>query len=144
MGHHPAFGAALAWDSAGGASYTAVGQVKDIQGPNITRADVDVTDHDSPDGYREYLPGLADGGTVTFIIGFDNANVEHTTNLLANLEDDQCTMATWQLTLNVCNGTAVWTWSGYVNNYNPSAPVEGENTAALSIKVSGKPALTVS
>ena len=26
---------------------------------------MDVTDHDSPDGYKEYIPGLKDGGEVS-------------------------------------------------------------------------------
>ena len=143
MAHHPSFGAALAWDSAGGASYTAIGQVKDIAGPGIARGTVDVTDHDSTDGFREFLGGLVDGGEVTFVIGYDNANAQHAA-LITNLASTTCTKATFQLTLTVCSGTAVWTWGGFVIGFNPAAPVEGENTAEVGVKVSGKPILSIS
>lgn len=143
MAHHPSFGAALEWDPAGAAAYAAIGQVKDISGPSITRGTVDVSDHDSSDGFREFMGGLVDGGEVTFTIGYDNANTQHAA-LLTNLVSTTCTPATFELTLTVCSGTAVWTWSGFVTGFTPAAPVEGENTAEVTIKVTGKPVLTVS
>lgn len=143
MGHHPSFGAALAWDPAGGTSYVTVGQVKDINGPSLTRSTIDVTDHDSTDGFREFVSGLVDPGEISFTIGYDNGNAQHAA-LLTNMASDSCTMAAWQLTLNVCSGTAVWTADGFVTGFAPSTPIEGENTVAVTVKVSGKPVLTVS
>ncbi len=147
MTHHPSFGADLQWDPAGGTVYVAIGQVKDISGPALARGDVDVTDHDSSLGYREFLPGLTDGGVVTFTIGFDDQNTAHLqgvgTGLAGNMDQDGCTLPAFELTLNSCVGTPVWTWDGYVNGYTPGMPVEGENTVDISIKVSGKPVLTV-
>ena len=142
MGHSPSFGAALAWDPAGAAAYTAIGQVKDISGPSIARGTVDVSDHDSPSGFRQFMGGLVDGGEVTFVIGYDKANAQHAA-LITNFTSTTCTLTTWQLTLNVCSGSAVWTWSGFVTGFTPGAPVEGENTAEVGVKVSGKPTLTV-
>jgi len=147
MTHHPAWSTALKWDPAGGTAYVAIGQVKDISGPNISRGDIDVSDHDSASNFREYLPGLADGGDVSFTIGLDPTNTAHVgtagTGLLGDLEDDGCTLGAWQLTLNVCSGTAIWTFDGYVNSFSPSSPVEGEQLAEVAVKVSGKPTLTV-
>jgi len=145
--HHPSWSAALKWDPAGGTSYTAIGQVKDISGPDISRGDIDVTDHDSASGWREFLPGLSDGGTVSFPIGLDTANTAHIgasgTGLLGDFDRDGCTMPAFQLTLNLCSGTGIWTFDGYPNGFSNSYPVEGENTADLSIKVTGKPTLAV-
>jgi len=125
----------------------AIGQVKDISGPNISRGDIDVSDHDSTSGYREYLPGMADGGDVSFSIGLDTANTAHVgaagTGLLGSLDTDGCTMPAWQLTLNTCSGTAIWTFDGYVNGMGFSSPIEGENTADVGVKITGKPALAV-
>lgn len=146
MTHHPSFGSALKWDPAGGAAYVALGQVKDIAGPALVRGDVDVSDHDSTLGYREFLPGLVDGGAITFILGFDPNNSAHdqsATGLLGNMELDGCTLATFEYTLSTCTGTAVWTFAGYVNAFTSNAPVEGELTANVGIKVSSKPTLTV-
>jgi hypothetical protein len=132
----------------GGTSYSAVGQVKDISGPNISRGTIDVTDHDSADGYREFLPGLADGGEVSFTIGWDPNEAIHQqiggTGLLGDFEEDGCNMPAWQLELNTCTGTAIWTFDGFLTGFSPGAPVEGELTADVGVKVNGKPTLTVS
>lgn len=143
MAHSPSFGSTLSWDNSGGSSYTAIGQVKDIGGPSISRGTIDVSDHDSADGYREFLGGLADGGELTFTIGFDNTNAEHTTNLPANLEDDTTTPAAWELDLTMASGTAVWTFDGFLTGFAPGTPVEGEQTIEVTVKVTGKPTLAV-
>lgn len=147
MTHHPSFGSILKWDPAGGTDYSAVGQVQDISGPTLTRGDVDVSDHDSADGYREYLPGLADGGNVTFTIGFDPEDADHVqgvgTGLIGDLEQSGCTLPTWEYTLATCAGTAIWTWAAYVNSFTQNSPVEGQHTADVGLKISGKPTLSV-
>lgn len=146
MTHHPSFGTSLKMDPAGGTVYVAVGQVKDIGGPSVTRGDVDVTDHDSADGYREFIPGLADGGVVSFPIGWDSQNPKHLqgvgTGLLGDMEQT-CTLAAWEVTLTQCAGTAVWTFDGYVNGFAMTSAVEGEQLADVAVKVSGKPTLTI-
>jgi hypothetical protein len=147
MTHHPAFGSQLKWDPAGGTAYVAIGQVKDISGPSIARGDIDVSDHDSSDGYREFLPGLVDGGAYTFTIAWDSQNTAHLqgvgTGVIGDLEQDGCTLPAFQHTLTQCAGTAVWTFDGYVNGFTMNNPVEGEITADLSVKISGKPTMTV-
>ena len=142
MAHHPSFGAALAWDVVGGAAYAAIGQVKDISGPSISRGTVDVTDHDSTDGWREFIGGLVDGGEVSFIVAHDRGNAQHTA-LWTSLSSDTCTVPAWQLTLNVCSGSAVWTFDGFLTGLSPSTPVEGENTWEIAVKVTGKATLAV-
>jgi len=135
-------------DPIGGTVYIAIGQVKDISGPALTRGDIDATTHDSTLGYKEFLPGLVDGGVITFPINFVSQNLKHLqgvgTGLAGDMERDGCLLATWELTLSDCAGTPVWTWAGYVNGYNVAAPVEGVNTSDISIKVSGKPTLEIS
>ena len=150
MTHHPSFGSILAWDPAGGTSYTAIGQVQDISGPSISRGSTDVTDHDSKvaaSGYAEFLPEVPDGGEVGFAIGLDPQNTAHIggtgTGMLGDFETDGCDLAAFQLTLNVCGGTAIWTWDGFLTGFNPTAAVRGQQMADISIKVSGKPALAV-
>jgi len=146
--HHPSFGTLLKWDPAGGTAYVAIGQVKDISGPDISRGDIDVTDHDSTLGWREFLPGLPDGGSLSFTIGFDPGNAAHGTaagtGLIGDFDRDGCTMPAFEMTLNLCTGTGVWTFDGYPNSMSFAASIEGENTADLSIKITGKPLLTIS
>ena len=150
MTHHPSFGSILSWDPAGGTSWAALGQVQDITGPSISRGSSEVTDHDSKvsaSGFAEFLPEVADGGEVGFALGLDPKNTAHVggtgTGLLGDFENDGCELAAFKCTLNVCGGTAIWTWDGFLTGYNPSTPVRGQHTADVTVKVSGKPTLTV-
>jgi len=150
MTHHPSFGSELKWDPAGGTGYSAIGQVHDIKGPNISRGTIDTTDQDdaSGDGYRTFLPGIPDGGDITFTIGFDPNNTAHTqgagTGLIGDFVNDGCTPATFQHTLKLCGGTAIWTFPGFLTGFSPSSPLEGEQTADVSVKIAGKPTLSAS
>jgi hypothetical protein len=59
MPKYLAFGSSLAYNSID------VGNIRNFGSPDATKEEVDVTDHDSTGGYREFLPGLRDGGTIT-------------------------------------------------------------------------------
>lgn len=144
MTHHPSHGSILEWDPAGGTSYVAIGQVQDISFPNITRGTIDTSTHDID--YRTYMPGLSDGGDLSFTISLDPANSAHVggggTGLLGDFDRAGCTIPAWELTLNVCSGTAVWTFDGFPTGFSGSVGVEGELTADITVKVTGVPTLT--
>ncbi len=59
--------------------------VGDITGPDVTRAAIDVTNHDSPDGFSEFLSGIGEGGDVQFECFFDPSHTVH--ERLAELAD---------------------------------------------------------
>lgn len=151
MTRSPTFGAALSVDWAGGTSYADIGQVGDIGGPNISRASIEVpVDHDMTDNYKEFFPGVADGGEVTFALNLDPSDSAHVgasgTGLLGSFEDtEQCTLPAWQFQApGMCGGTATWTFDGFVTAMNNDmGAVEGSMQADLTIKISGKPTLTV-
>jgi len=149
MTYHPSFGAQLKVDWAGGTAYSTIAQVKDINGPNITRGVTDVTCHDSPDqGYREKLPGLPDAGQVTFDLEWDPNDSMHIqgagTGLLGDFEQDGCTLAAWQMTLPGCGGSPIWTFDGFVVAASGVTPVEGSLRQSLTVEINGKPSLAVS
>jgi hypothetical protein len=107
-----------------------------------------VTDHDSTSGYREFLAGLNDAGELSFAIGWDPLTAAHGTavgtGILSDFLDEQCTMTTWELALNICGTkTATWTFAGFLTGFSPSYPVEGENAADVTVKLSGVPTLTM-
>lgn len=54
-----------------------IAELQDITGPGVTRETIDVTTHDSPDGFREYIGSLKDGGEVTFSLMFDPSDTGH-------------------------------------------------------------------
>jgi len=143
MARAPSFGATVGYDTAGGTSYTTLGHVKDITGPNISRGTIDITDHDSPDGFREFFGGLVDGGEITFAIGLDHTDTAHS-GLFASFTSTTETPWAWLFTFNVASGTYTWALDGFLTALSPSAALEGQNTWELTIKVTGKPVLTAS
>lgn len=144
MTKHPAFGANMFVDWAGGTVWAALAQVRDIAGPNISRSDIQTTDHDSDDGWHEYLGGRAEPGALTFPIGWDPTDTVHMqgagTGFIANFDDDTCTMPAWKVETPLCGGgTVTLTFDGYMNGFTPTTPVDGFLTADLSVKLAGKP-----
>lgn len=136
-----AFGTAIAWDPAGGSSYSTIGQVRTIAAPTLTRETVDVTTHDSANMWREFIKSVKDGGEVTFGIIYDPALGTHDagTGLLSDFAEDE-TIATWQLTF-PDTGATVWTFPGIVTGMPVEANFDGELGAEVTIKVSGEPTL---
>ena len=55
-----------------------IGGLKSVDIPETEVTDIDVTTHDSSGGYREFVGGLKDGGTVTLGGAYDIANTGQT------------------------------------------------------------------
>jgi hypothetical protein len=151
MAKHPSFGSSISWDPAGGTSYTALGQVTDITGPNVSRGDVDVTDHDNAvsqggAGWREFVQGVPDAGDLTFGLIWDPINLDphnqtEGTGILSDFESTGA-LASWKVELHTISGTLEWEFDGYLNGASFETPVEGTHTAEITVKISGKPSLT--
>lgn len=122
-----------------GEEFTKVAQVKDIDGPGITRDTIDVTNHDSEG--LEFLASLQDGGEVTFDIEFDPADPSHdqTTGLMALMEET--TRRNWRLISPVLDSGSDYhglAFAAMVTAFKPKFPVLGSMTASITLKVSGK------
>lgn len=148
MANHPGFLGALAWDPAGGTSYSTIGQVRDLTGPQISRNSIEIADRSSTSYYNEYIGGRVDPGSIGFGITWDPVTyASHGqttgTGLMADMETAQCSQATWQWQLDGCGGTMTFTFSGFVETFNIDAPFEDTVTAEVSVKISGKPTLAV-
>jgi hypothetical protein len=55
-------------------AFVNLGEVLDITGPEGTLAELDVTNHSSPNDFKEYIPGVLDAGTVTFEMNMIQSN----------------------------------------------------------------------
>jgi predicted secreted protein len=137
---HVAFGTILAYgDGAQAEVFTKIGQLKDISGPNMSRDTIDVTNHDSPGGFREFLASVRDGGEITFAIEYDPGDATHDqdTGLLYLFGLNVRT--NFQLIFPVASGNGFWGYefSGVVTGFSPKEPVEGSITADITIKVGG-------
>jgi hypothetical protein len=129
-------------DGGGPEVFTTLAEVKDIRGPSIRIDTEDATNQSSPDFVEEIIPTLIRPGEVTFDVNFDPTSATHdtTTGFLAALFAR--TKKNWELHLNNV-AASYWSFAGYVVGFDGSLPVTGISTGSITIKITGKPVLTV-
>lgn len=66
-------------------TYVPLAEVMNIDGPTMSRDTPEVTNLDSLDGYREFIAGFRDAGTVSLPMNFTHATYEQ---MLNDFEDD--------------------------------------------------------
>jgi predicted secreted protein len=133
------FGAALERsDMASTPTFVAVANVTNLGGPGLSRSTSDVTAHDSPDQYMEFIGSLKDGGEVSMDINWDPGDSTHA-NLLADFEDT----SPRDYKLVFPGDLAEWDFKAIMTGFDPSYPTDDKIEASVSFKITGKPALTV-
>lgn len=131
------FGAVLRL-AVSGSSPVAVANLNSITWPGATRATVDATTHDSPDGAMEFIgDGVFDAGEIGFggdlILGS-----AADTMFLAAIESGD--VYDFELVGKSASGSAQRSGSGIVTAYTPGAfDVTGKQAFTVTIKVTGKP-----
>lgn len=115
-----------------------VAEITSMGDVSVIRDDIDITHYDSDDGYKEYLPGLADGGEITiegnFIVGDTNGQI----GLKADFEAG--TVQSFELALpNAANSS--WEFSAIVNSFGETQPNGEAIGFTATMKVTGKPTL---
>jgi predicted secreted protein len=119
------------------AGYTTIAQIfGGPDGPSYSADELDVTDHSSAGGFREFIAGLKDAGEVSGELHFDPSNGTHddATGLIGELEDGS--VKNYQI---LFPDSSTVTFAAIVTAFEPSAPVDGKLTASFTLKVSGKP-----
>jgi predicted secreted protein len=123
-------------DGATEENFTAVAEVRDITGPNMTRASIDVTNQDSDDGWRESIPGFRDGDVVTVSANWlpSNATQDGTTGLFSHFEDDD--NHNYQIVTPAAVGITI-SFAGHITRFPLSFPLEAQAQLEFDVKVSG-------
>jgi len=123
-------------DSPGAGTYTTIGGVRDISGPTFEAEEIDVTDHDSANGFREYLQGLKDAGELTAEINF-----EPDVTLHDQLFDDLVAGTTREYRIRLAQmGTPYnLTFDAFVKSMPNNFPVGQQVTANLTLRITGAP-----
>ena len=131
-----AFGTVLAYHD--GSSFVDVANVTSVSAPSMSRDSIETTHHTSTGGFRTYIPGLKDAGTVSLDINWEKSQASHSALYT-------------QITTQVVNGqyrvvfpgspTSTFTFYGHVTDFSVTAPVDDKLTASVTIKLSGKPTL---
>jgi len=122
-------------------NFTTIAEVTNLDPPSLNRDDLDVTNHDSTLGYREFKPGLRNPGEVGFSINWMPKNSTHdqTSGLLREFELD--TIRNWKIVFPPA-ANATLNLKGYVREFTPHAPTDNVLTADVVIKVTERPVLS--
>ncbi|MEU6944296.1 phage tail tube protein [Streptomyces sp. NPDC046316] len=140
MAGRDAFGTQFKRDSTGSGSFVTIASVTDIAGPSRSREAIEVTAHDSPDKYREFIKGLKDGGEVEITINYDPSAASHAA-LDADFEEDD--LRDYQVViLPGLDDEHTWEFSGLITDMGDEYPTEDKMERSVTFKISGKPTLT--
>lgn len=132
MAQNAAFGTIIAIDNGG--TYSTVAFVRDVSGPNLSLDTIEVTTHASTGGWREFIPGLLDGGDVTLDLFLDVASATqgNSTGILSEITGR--TVEGFRITWPDAS-TAVF--NALVTSWQPGAVVDGAMTGSVTLKVTG-------
>jgi predicted secreted protein len=118
------------WDAS--LAWVAIAEISAIDGPSKTRETIEVTALDSIGGYREYIPSLREGGTISLTMNYTRATYDlmnddfednNTQNYMISIPDEDNTMMEFE---------------GLVTEIPFSASVGDKITANVTIKITGK------
>lgn len=114
--------------------YAACAKIISISGPNISAEQVEVTTLDSTGGYKEFIPGLRDGGECQLELYWIKSNTQQV-SLRNRVNDD-----------NAYRYRIVWpdspqtkvTFDGVVTAFSMSTAANEGIKASITIKISGQ------
>jgi predicted secreted protein len=114
-----------------GSSYVPLAEVNSITGPSMTRNFIDVTSLDSTGGYREFITGFRDAGTLSLKMNFTAVSY------LAMKADFESSIANqYQIALSDVAQTTL-EFDGLVTECPLEIPTDDKITANVTIKISG-------
>ncbi len=123
-----------------GETFSPIANVSDISGPSRSREAIEVTAHDSPNKYREFIPGLKDGGEVEITLNYDPGDASHGA-LDEDFESDD--LHAYQLV--ILPGTEdehTWDFEALITDLGDAYPTDDKMERTVTFKISGKPELT--
>jgi len=118
------------WNASTGV-WAAISEINTITGPSMTRDTIDVTTLGSTDGYREFIAGFRDGGTVVLSMNF-------TRTQYATMKDDfeSDTLVNYEVVL-PDTATTTLEFEGLVTELPLVIAPDDKITLDVTIKISG-------
>lgn len=112
--------------------FTTIAEINSVDGPNKTRATIDVTSLDSTGGYREFIAGFRDGGEVTL-------NLNMTRDGYDDLNDDfeSSSSRNFQIVLPDA-GETTFSFAAFVVELGMAIPMDDKVTARCRMKITGQ------
>lgn len=133
------YGATSQWGT-DGTTWADIPECKGIAVPNIEIEYLDATHLQSPNGFREYVAGLKDAGTVEIPCGYTSAGYNEAHGYMSN-----GTLVYFQTTMPTESGQTtgdVFEFTGYVTPQLSTDGIGEIISMTLSIRISGEPTFT--
>jgi Lambda phage tail tube protein, TTP len=115
--------------------WTDVGEVTDLTVWDGSRDAVEVTNHRSPGGSLEFIPGLIDWGSASFELNFV-PSAQITRDLLEDFKS--AGNSPWRA---IFPEGEVWQFNASLTSYTVTAPVKDVMKGSFDLKISGSPEL---
>jgi len=113
-------------------AWAKIAEVNTITGPGMTRDTIDVTSLDSTGGYREFIGGFRDGGSLAFSVNFTRATYD-----LMKTDFESDTVQNYEIVLPNTDSTTI-EFAGLITELPLTVPPDDKITNDISIKISGK------
>lgn len=118
-------------DGASPELFTTVAEQLSVTFPEQTRGEIEVTNHDSTVGQKEFIADDLDQGTAQCEVNFLN----HASHTAVQTKADSGVVGNWKLTFS--NGW-VWVFPAYVQSFGGDAPATGSQLkATFNLRVTG-------
>ena len=114
-----------------GTAWVNIGEISQITGPGMTRDIYEVTSFDSTEGYKEYIAGLRDGGSLSLTMNFTRATFDL---MQTDFEDD--TVHNFEIVLPDAENTSI-ELEGWVSELGLDIPVADKVSSNVTIKITG-------
>ena len=115
-----------------GAAWASVGEVTTITGPSMSRETIDVTSLASTGGYREFIAGFRNPGTLSFTMNFNRTDYA---TMKTDFESD--TAQDYELILPDDDKTSL-EFSALVTELPLSLDIGSQITCAVSFQITGQ------
>lgn len=114
--------------------YTTIGEQHDVTPPGVSVDSIDATHEESSGSFREFIPGLKDGGEVSFELHYVPTGTA---------EEQLYTMlGTTQLCRSVFPSGAYASYSAFITSMEPETPIDDKMVMSVTLKVTGQPTRT--
>jgi predicted secreted protein len=115
-----------------GSDWVDIAEINSITGPGMSRDTIDVTSLDSTGGYREFITGFRNAGTITLAMNFTRDTYD---DMKADFESDN--LQNYEIYLPDDENTSL-EFEGLVTELPLTIPADDKITADVTIQISGQ------
>jgi predicted secreted protein len=115
-----------------GSTWVTLAEVTSITGPTMTRDFIDVTSLDSTGGYREFITGFRDAGTISMNMNFTRDSYD-----ALKLDFESPTLQNYQIILSDPENSSI-EFEGLVTEIPVTIPTDDKISVDCTIKITGQ------